>query len=338
MEPRIMIILGSASDFAIAEKAIKKLETLEVPYDVRVASAHRTPGKVKKIVKESTEGGVEVFIAIAGLSAHLPGIIAANTHRPVIGVPVDVKFGGLDALFATVQMPVGVPVASVGVDRGDNAAIVAAQIVGTHDEVVRSEVSNMRAGFSSKIKSDETKLVEKVDGSYYSPKEFAAQGNTENEESTDLKGAVEDQVDVAVISESYSEMEVVKKTTKTLDELNITYDSAVVSPLRHPEEFESYMEQVKGAKLYIAVSGPSTHLAGAVVASSSKPVIGVPCAGDMNGLDALLSMVNMPPGVPTATVGVDSGDNAALLAAEILGLGDEAVESKLLKFKTKASG
>ncbi len=336
MEPRVMIILGSASDFAIAEKAIRKLEALKVPYDVRVASAHRTPEKVKRIVKESTEGGVEVFIAIAGLSAHLPGIIAANTHRPVIGVPVDVKFGGLDALFATVQMPGGVPVASVGVDRGDNAAILAAQIIGTHDETMKSEVSSMRAGFSSKIKKDEAGLVEKLDGNYYSRREFKAP-DAETDDSK-VEEPLEDQIDVAVISESYSEMEVVKKTTKLLDELNINYDSAVVSPIRHPEEFKSYMEQMKGSKLYIAVSGPSTHLEGAVVASSSKPVVGVPCSGIMNGLDSLLSMVNMPPGVPTATLGVNSGENAAMFAAEVLGLGNKAVESKLLKFKNKPSG
>lgn len=117
MEPKVMILLGSSSDFAIAEKAVNILEIMKIPYDVRVASAHRTHHKVKSIVTEATENGVEVFMGIAGLSAHLPGIIAANTYKPVVGVPVDVKLGGLDALFASVQMPLGAPVASVGLDR-----------------------------------------------------------------------------------------------------------------------------------------------------------------------------------------------------------------------------
>ena len=100
MKPKVMILLGSASDYAIAEKAIDILETLNIPYDVKVASAHRTHEKVKKIVMKATDEGIEVFIGIAGLSAHLPGMIAANTHKPVVGVPVSVKLGGLDALYA----------------------------------------------------------------------------------------------------------------------------------------------------------------------------------------------------------------------------------------------
>jgi 5-(carboxyamino)imidazole ribonucleotide mutase len=89
MKPRVMILLGSASDFRIAEKAMEIFEELRIPYDLRVASAHRTHEKVKAIVSEAVKAGVEVFIGIAGLSAHLPGMISANTHRPVIGVPVE---------------------------------------------------------------------------------------------------------------------------------------------------------------------------------------------------------------------------------------------------------
>ncbi len=148
------------------------LEILGISYDVRVASAHRTHEKVKKIVEESTANGVEVFIGIAGLSAHLPGIIAANTHKPVVGVPVSVKLGGLDALFATVQMPVGAPVATVGIDRGENGAILAAQMVGIHDVNVRTKLSKMRREFFFKIKKDEEKLAEKLTGKYYSRHSF----------------------------------------------------------------------------------------------------------------------------------------------------------------------
>lgn len=338
MEPGIMIILGSASDFAIAEKAIKILETLKVPYDVRVASAHRTHEKVKKIVKESTESGVEVFIGIAGLSAHLPGIIAANTHKPVVGVPVDVKFGGLDALFATVQMPIGAPVASVGVDRGENAAILAAQIIGVHNEKLRSELSTMRKEFFFKIKNDEEKLADQLKGTYYSKKIFStreSEDSSPEQDKTDEIGQIDDlnYPDVAVISGSYSDMKVAKKTTMFLEKMNISYDSVVISPIRHPERFESYMKKMEGVKLYIAISGLSAHVTGAVVAYTEKPVIGVPCAIKLGGMDALLSMVNMPPGVPVATMGIDSGGNAALLTAEILGLGNKAIKMDLLRFK-----
>ena len=161
-----MILLGSASDFKIAEKALDILEQLEIAYDIRVASAHRTHEKVKQIVLESTLRGVEVFIGIAGLSAHLPGMIAANTHRPVVGVPVDVKIGGLDALFASSQMPFPAPVATVGIDRGDNGALLAAQIIGIHDEDVTKRVSSLRQGFYEKVQRDEYQLLNNIEGSY----------------------------------------------------------------------------------------------------------------------------------------------------------------------------
>ena len=100
MIPKVMIILGSASDKDVALKSIKILEKLQIPYSLKVASAHRTHDKVKKLVIDATNNGVEVFIGIAGLAAHLPGAIAAYTHRPVIGVPVEGAVGGLDALYA----------------------------------------------------------------------------------------------------------------------------------------------------------------------------------------------------------------------------------------------
>lgn len=333
MEPKIMIILGSASDFNVAEKAINILEILEISYDVRVASAHRTHEKVKKIVEESTTNGVEVFIGIAGLSAHLPGIIAANTHKPVVGVPVSVKLGGLDALFATVQMPVGAPVATVGIDRGENGAILASQIIGIHDSEVRTRLSKMRNEFFFKIKKDEAKLAAKLTGTYYNRHSFEIdelEGSNENdlEEYEDPRYP-----EVAVIAGSYSDIKIAKKTTKFLDKLGINYDSTVISPIRHPKKFEKYMEEKSSVKLFIAISGLSAHVTGAVVAFTEKPVIGVPCAIRLDGMDALLSMVNMPPGVPVATLGIDSGSNAALLAAEMLGLGDVTIKNALKDFK-----
>jgi 5-(carboxyamino)imidazole ribonucleotide mutase len=333
MEPKVMIILGSASDFKVAEKSIDILEILGISYDVRVASAHRTHEKVKKIVEESTANGVEVFIGIAGLSAHLPGIIAANTHKPVVGVPVSVKLGGLDALFATVQMPVGAPVATVGIDRGENGAILAAQMVGIHDPLIRTKLSKMRREFFFKIKKDEEKLSEKLTGNHYSRHSF---------EIDELEDSNEDNIpdyddpkypDVAVIAGSYSDIKVAKKTILFLEKMKINYVTTVMSPIRHPKKFESYMEETKAVKIYIAISGLSAHVTGAVVAFTEKPVIGVPCAIRLDGMDALLSMVNMPPGVPVATLGIDSGGNAALLAAEMLGMGNYRIKQELLIFK-----
>ena len=144
MTPKIMIILGSGSDIAIAEKAMDILDKLEIPYSLKIASAHRTPNIVREIVQQGTDAGIEVFIGIAGLAAHLPGTIAAYTPRPVIGVPVDVKTGGIDALESIVQMPYPSPIATAGIDRGDNAAILAAQFIGLHDAEVHDRVVKLR--------------------------------------------------------------------------------------------------------------------------------------------------------------------------------------------------
>ncbi|WJI09574.1 5-(carboxyamino)imidazole ribonucleotide mutase [Methanobacterium sp. CWC-01] len=331
MEPKVMILLGSASDINIAEKALDALEKLEIPYDIRVASAHRTHQKVKHIVSKATEKGIEVFMGIAGLSAHLPGIIAANTYKPVIGVPVDVKLGGLDALFATVQMPLGAPVATVGVDRGENAAILAAQIIGIHDFNVRERLSSMRKDFFTKVKEDEDKLLDSLRGKYYSPPSWKSEMKDNPDETSTSPNL--NPPKVAVVSGSYSDMKVAKKTTMFLDKLNISHESAVVSPIRSPDKFEKFLDINRDAEVFIAISGLSAHVTGAVVAHTEKPVLGVPCSMRLDGLDALLSMVNMPPGVPVATTGIDAGGNAAILAAEMLALGDNLIKEELLNFK-----
>ncbi len=124
---KVSILMGSKSDQAVADKAIEVLEEHNVPYEVRVISAHRNPEELDKYLKES--GDVSVFIAIAGLSAALPGIIASKTEKPVIGVPVSGKLMGLDALLSMVQMPPGVPVGVVGIDSGKNAALLALRIL-----------------------------------------------------------------------------------------------------------------------------------------------------------------------------------------------------------------
>jgi 5-(carboxyamino)imidazole ribonucleotide mutase len=135
----VHIVMGSSSDKKVADKAEAILQELGIPYEVTIASAHRTPEKVKQIA----EGDVDVFIAIAGLAAALPGSIAALTTKPVIGVPVSGKVN-LDAILSIIQMPPGIPVAAVGLDRGENAALLAAQIVAVHDKKIRRKLEKYR--------------------------------------------------------------------------------------------------------------------------------------------------------------------------------------------------
>ena len=171
-----MIILGSSSDIHIAEKSMDILEKLEIPYSLKIASAHRTPNLIREIVKKGTDAGIEVFIGIAGLAAHLPGAIAAYTPRPVIGVPVDVKTGGIDALDSCVHMPYPSPIATVGIDRGDNGAILAAQFMGIHDSEIREKVINLRKEYQTKV-YDSNKIVDEIKDKKFLVKDYL---NVEN--------------------------------------------------------------------------------------------------------------------------------------------------------------
>lgn len=155
---RVSIILGSKSDMPVAEKAITMLRKFGIGFDIAVASAHRTPARVEELVKGSD---ADVFIAIAGLSAALPGSIAAFTVKPVIGVPVSGTLS-LDALLSVVQLPPGIPVAAVGLDRGDNAAILAAEILAVTDEGVRKALLDYRQEQAAKVESDSEKVVADV--------------------------------------------------------------------------------------------------------------------------------------------------------------------------------
>ncbi|MEM2134531.1 MAG: 5-(carboxyamino)imidazole ribonucleotide mutase [Candidatus Jordarchaeaceae archaeon] len=125
-EPLVSIVMGSESDREVALKAVEVLESNNIPCEVRVLSAHRNPKELEKYIAETKS---LVFIAVAGLAAHLPGFIASRTEKPVIGVPVSSKLGGLDALLSIVQMPSGVPVACVGIDNARNAAFLALRIL-----------------------------------------------------------------------------------------------------------------------------------------------------------------------------------------------------------------
>jgi 5-(carboxyamino)imidazole ribonucleotide mutase len=146
----VCIIMGSASDLAVAEKATGILKELSVPFEVHVCSAHRTPDDLRALVEGN---GARVFVAIAGLSAALPGAVAAHTLRPVIGVPVSGKVS-MDSILSVVQMPPGIPVGAVGLDRGENAALLAAQILALSDPAIEEALGKHRAAMADKVRRD----------------------------------------------------------------------------------------------------------------------------------------------------------------------------------------
>lgn len=150
--------MGSKSDLPVAEKAIKILKKFGIEFDIAVASAHRTPARVEQLVKGSD---ADVFIAIAGLSAALPGVVASFTVRPVVGVPVSGALN-MDAILSIVQMPPGIPVACVGLDRGDNAAVLAAEILAMKDASVADALAAYRKEQADKVVADSEEVVSSV--------------------------------------------------------------------------------------------------------------------------------------------------------------------------------
>jgi phosphoribosylaminoimidazole carboxylase PurE protein len=152
---QVGIIVGSRSDIEVAQRAAAVLEELDVEAEIRVISAHRAPDLLGRFVGSAPERGIGVFIAIAGLAAHLPGVVASQTTLPVIGVAMPGGVAdGLDALLAIVQMPKGVPVAAVGVGNGENAALLAAQILAVADEGLRARLAARRVAQAQAIADD----------------------------------------------------------------------------------------------------------------------------------------------------------------------------------------
>ena len=149
---KVAIVMGSDSDLGVMQKAIDKLKSFEIPFVVRILSAHRTPEASAQFSREAEANGFGVIIAAAGKAAHLAGAIAANTTLPVIGVPVKSStLDGLDALLSTVQMPSGMPVATVAIDGAENAAILAAQILALSDEGIAARIAEMRRAQTEKV-------------------------------------------------------------------------------------------------------------------------------------------------------------------------------------------
>jgi 5-(carboxyamino)imidazole ribonucleotide mutase len=151
MEPIVSIIMGSTSDLPVMEKAAEILNSFRIPFEMNALSAHRTPDEVEKFAKNAEARGIKVIIAAAGMAAHLPGVIAAMTPLPVIGVPIKASLEGLDSIFSILQMPPGIPVATVGVNAAQNAGILAAQIIATGDKKIMSEVVKYKESLKKKI-------------------------------------------------------------------------------------------------------------------------------------------------------------------------------------------
>ena len=153
MSPRVAVLMGSSSDWETLQHCVETLKTLEVPYEVRVLSAHRTPEALEAYVEDVEARGAQVFVAAAGGAAHLAGVVASKTLRPVLGIPMGTLLGGLDSLLSTVQMPAGVPVGTLAIGRAGavNAALLAAAVLALEDEDVARRLQAFRDEQTQKV-------------------------------------------------------------------------------------------------------------------------------------------------------------------------------------------
>ena len=160
---KVAIIMGSDSDFPIVKKAVLKLKEFDVPYEVHVMSAHRTPDEACEFSKNARANGFGVIIAAAGMPAHLAGVLAANTTLPVIGIPVkSACFDGMDALLATVMMPTGIPVATVAVDGAANAGLLAVEMLALSDDSLAEKLENMKKTMALEVAKKDSDMQAKV--------------------------------------------------------------------------------------------------------------------------------------------------------------------------------
>ena len=160
MTPLVSIIMGSTSDLPVMEKACKFLDDMQVPFEVNALSAHRTPDAVEKFARGAQQRGIKVIIAGAGMAAALPGVIAASTTLPVIGVPMKGMLDGLDAMLSIIQMPPGIPVATVGVNGAQNAAILAVEMMALSDAALAARLTEFKLGLKEKIEKANRDLAE----------------------------------------------------------------------------------------------------------------------------------------------------------------------------------
>jgi len=151
MKAIVSIIMGSTSDLPVMEEAAKILNDFKIPFEINALSAHRTPDEVEEFTKSAYSKGIRVIIAGAGMAAHLPGVIAAQTSVPVIGVPIKASLEGMDSILSILQMPPGIPVATVGVNAARNAGILAVQILAAGDETLNQKILDFKETLKNKI-------------------------------------------------------------------------------------------------------------------------------------------------------------------------------------------
>lgn len=162
MLKKVAVIMGSDSDFPVVKDAVKELKSYGVPYEVRVMSAHRTPELAAEFASKARENGFGVIICAAGMAAHLAGVVAGHTTLPVIGIPIKSSFDGLDALLATVQMPSGIPVATVAVNGAKNAAVLAIQMLALSDDALADKLAAAKQKMIDGVKEKDAKIQQMV--------------------------------------------------------------------------------------------------------------------------------------------------------------------------------
>lgn len=160
LKPQVSIIMGSTSDLPVMEKAAARLDALGVPFEILALSAHRTPREVESFASSAHERGIKVIIGAAGMAAHLCGVIASMTSVPVIGVPIKASLEGVDALYSIVQMPPGIPVATVGINAAENAALLAVQMMATGDPELYQRLEEYKASLKDKVVKANAELAE----------------------------------------------------------------------------------------------------------------------------------------------------------------------------------
>ena len=156
---KVLVIMGSDSDLKVMEKCVDRLKAFDIPVEVRICSAHRTPAAAEQLAKNAAADGFGVVIAAAGKAAHLGGVLAAHTILPVIGVPMGTSvMGGMDSLLSIVQMPKGIPVATVAIDGADNAAILAAQVLALSDDALAEKLQHFKADMANEVMAKDEKI------------------------------------------------------------------------------------------------------------------------------------------------------------------------------------
>ena len=160
LKPQVSIIMGSTSDLPVMEKAAARLDALGGPFEILALSAHRTPREVEAFASSAHERGIKVIIGAAGMAAHLCGVIASMTSVPVIGVPIKASLEGVDALYSIVQMPPGIPVATVGINAAENAALLAVQMMATGDPELYQRLEEYKASLKDKVVKANAELAE----------------------------------------------------------------------------------------------------------------------------------------------------------------------------------